>query len=174
VTFEERVGELERALERLDEALALGPAPSAEVSATTLPEAIVGDAAIQRFEFSFELAWKALSGWLERNLTAPPASPRAVLREAYRQGVIADEARWIALLLDQPDLAYLPRSDRPRRIRAPPGPREALACAAGHAADPGGDGRPAVTALDPTTDYDATFAEQVGPPSMRGVSDSDA
>jgi len=31
-----------------------------------------------------------------------------------------------------------------------------------------------VTALDPTTDYDATFAEQVGPPSMRGVSDSDA
>ena len=101
MTFEERVGELERALERLDEALALGPAPSAEVSATTLPEAIVGDAAIQRFEFSFELAWKALSGWLERNLTAPPASPRAVLREAYRQGVIADEARWIALLLDR-------------------------------------------------------------------------
>lgn len=90
MTLGERLAELERALTRLDEALATVPATD-----------IVRDAAIQRFEFSFELAWKALGAWLAESLVAAPASPRGIIREAYRQGLISDEARWISLLLDR-------------------------------------------------------------------------
>lgn len=90
MTLAERLSELERALGRLDEALAIEP-----------PTDIVRDASIQRFEFCFELGWKSLASWLSEGLTAAPASPRAVIREAYRQRLIADEERWIALLLDR-------------------------------------------------------------------------
>ncbi len=110
MTFADRLSELGRALARLDEALAFAPtgAPGRDLPPPTdvqrgplLPADIVRDAAIQRFEFSFELAWKALAAWLVEGLSPAPTSPRAVIREAYRQRLITDEARWITLLLDR-------------------------------------------------------------------------
>jgi len=91
VTTAERLAELERALARLEEGL------TAARGGSTLER----DGCIQRFEFTFELAWKTLKGWLADRLPPTGTSPRAILREAFQQRVIDDEAGWIALLTDR-------------------------------------------------------------------------
>ena len=80
---------LKASLERLDEALAV-------------PEdrPLAVDGTIQRFEFTFELFWKAVRRLLaEQGVEAN--SPRAVLQQAYRLGWLDDEGRWLKLLEDR-------------------------------------------------------------------------
>lgn len=81
------LGSLDRAVARLGEAL---NAPATDLNR---------DASIQRFEFCFELAWKAIQKTL-RPLGIDCASPRASLRAAYRQGWI-EEGPWLAMLADR-------------------------------------------------------------------------
>lgn len=57
----------------------------------------VRDAAIQRFEFSFELAWKGVQA-AARLEGQDCASPRAALSTAWRNGWIADEDAWLDML----------------------------------------------------------------------------
>lgn len=77
-----------RAVDRLEEALTL---PSSN---------IVRDACIQRFEFGFELAWKAVQQ-ASRNHGRDCMSPRSCLREAVAMGWLADEQAWLAMLADR-------------------------------------------------------------------------
>jgi nucleotidyltransferase substrate binding protein (TIGR01987 family) len=77
-----------KALRRLAEAL---DAP---------PGDLVRDASIQRFEFTFELAWKAI-----KNTATVEGlecmSPRSCLKLAFGQGWIDDEPIWLAMLEDR-------------------------------------------------------------------------
>jgi nucleotidyltransferase substrate binding protein (TIGR01987 family) len=58
------------------------------------------DAAIQRFGFTFELAWKCVQqAAVEEGLEC--ASPRAALRVAARLGWIADDEVWLRMLDDR-------------------------------------------------------------------------
>ena len=57
----------------------------------------IRDSAIQRFEFTFDIAWKALKTFLEEYYNASCASPRACFREAFHQGVIEYDERWIEM-----------------------------------------------------------------------------
>ena len=57
----------------------------------------VRDAAIQRFEFSFELAWKGIQA-AARLEGQDCASPRAALSTAWRNGWIAEEDAWLDML----------------------------------------------------------------------------
>jgi nucleotidyltransferase substrate binding protein (TIGR01987 family) len=84
-----RTAQLCRATERLREALA-------EVEANPLAL----DAAIQRFEFSYELAWKSLRAHLLGD-GIEVASPREAFSQAYVQGWINDEEVWLAMLADR-------------------------------------------------------------------------
>ena len=85
----QRVESLGRALDRLDEALAVSP---------DAPLAV--DGTIQRFEFTFELAWKALKDALaEEGVDA--RSPREVLRASFRLGWLDDEEAWLGMLDDR-------------------------------------------------------------------------
>jgi nucleotidyltransferase substrate binding protein (TIGR01987 family) len=60
---------------------------------------VVRDAAIQRFEFCFELAWKSLQQKLrEEGLDC--ASPKSCLTAAHRQGWL-EEKPWLAMLADR-------------------------------------------------------------------------
>ena len=77
-----------KALDRLEEALAEPPSP------------LVRDACIQRFEFSFELGWKAIKESLKQQ-GLECQSPKSCLREAFRQGWIDDENAGIVLLDDR-------------------------------------------------------------------------
>jgi len=58
------------------------------------------DAAIQRFEFTFELAWKAAAKFARREGVAAP-SPREAFRAAMSLGWIADEPLWLGMLEDR-------------------------------------------------------------------------
>ena len=77
-----------RALARLEEALSL---PHSDV---------VRDACIQRFEFSFELAWKSVQHAV-RTQGRDCVSPRSCLREAYAMSWLEDEVAWLAMLADR-------------------------------------------------------------------------
>lgn len=77
-----------RALGRLEEVLSLEPSD------------VVRDAAIQRFEFTFELAWKAIQS-AARFEGLDCRSPRSCLKLAFQQEWIVDEATWLSVLTDR-------------------------------------------------------------------------
>ena len=105
--FQQRQQEFSKVVERLAEALA---APQNDLTR---------DAVIQRFEFSFELAWKTLKAWLEQQGSAAP-NPRAALREAFAQGLIASEEdadAWMLMLEDRNLTSHTYRQDLPEGNR---------------------------------------------------------
>lgn len=58
---------------------------------------IVLDIAAKRFEFTYEMAWKALKRFLDfQGIDA--RSPRAVFKEAFAQGIITDEQIWLDMI----------------------------------------------------------------------------
>jgi len=57
----------------------------------------VRDAAIQRFEFTFELFWKVLKEYALRE-GLDPHSPRASIRTAFELGLIQDEQLFLKML----------------------------------------------------------------------------
>lgn len=63
-------------------------------------DAVSRDAAIKRFELAYELGWKAAQAVL-RDLGLDCRSPKACLREAYRQGWIDDQPLWLRMADDR-------------------------------------------------------------------------
>lgn len=58
------------------------------------------DAAIQRFEFCFELAWKSIQE-RAREEGLDCQSPKGCLRVAFKTDWIEDEKGWLAMLADR-------------------------------------------------------------------------
>lgn len=78
-------------------------------------DSCAADAAIQRFEFTFELAWKCL----KRALAAEGIqreTPRAVLRKSFRVGWIEDEAAWLAMIADRNLTSHVYSEARAREV----------------------------------------------------------
>lgn len=59
---------------------------------------IVRDSAIQRFEFTIDLAWKYIKTILEETKGVICNSPKDCFREAFRQGLIEYNDIWIELV----------------------------------------------------------------------------
>lgn len=59
------------------------------------------DGVIQRFEFTFELVWKAQKVLFEIEGLIGLNSPKSVLREAYVANIIEDELVWLNMLKDR-------------------------------------------------------------------------
>ena len=59
------------------------------------------DGLIQRFEFTFELAWKTLKALFEDEGLIGLNSPKMVLKEAFSAGLIEDEELWLSILKDR-------------------------------------------------------------------------
>ena len=58
------------------------------------------DATIQRFEFTFELAWNFLKSYFaDRDVILD--YPRDILKKAYSVNIIHDEEKWIQMLVDR-------------------------------------------------------------------------
>ena len=53
----------------------------------------IRDASIQRFEFTYELAWKALKAYLA-TLDIIVLNPKETLKAAYQQGLLTDAKAW--------------------------------------------------------------------------------
>ena len=64
---------------------------------------LIRDATIQRFEFTFEVVWKALKLYLERQ-GHECGGPRATLKKAFAENLVStpEEAdRWLQMLEDR-------------------------------------------------------------------------
>lgn len=85
----EKTAQLQRAVSRLKEAIAEYEQTHSQA---------VRDGAIQRFEITAELAWKATQDYLEEQGYLDVHSPKAVMRKAYLEGLITDEQGWLSLL----------------------------------------------------------------------------
>jgi nucleotidyltransferase substrate binding protein (TIGR01987 family) len=62
---------------------------------------VVRDGVIQRFEFTYELAWKTTKVFLEDSGIIDINSPKAVIKEAYAQKLIRNEKNWLLMLNDR-------------------------------------------------------------------------
>lgn len=80
--FKLALDHFERALARLHEVLAQ---PENE---------FIRDATIQRFEFTFEAAWKAMYRWLRARGVDADEDAYSTIPEAFRRRLISDEKRW--------------------------------------------------------------------------------
>ena len=90
IRWKQRFQNFDRALDLLRDGLKEGP------GALSLLEK---EGVIQRFEYSFELAWKTVKDYLEAaGLTIIPITPRQVLKEAFAARVIDDGQAWIDML----------------------------------------------------------------------------
>jgi nucleotidyltransferase substrate binding protein (TIGR01987 family) len=80
--FEQQRDQFERALARLHEALPENETP------------IVRDALIQRFEFTFEMAWRSLHRYLAAKGVKVPQQAWAVLPLAFQSQLIENAELW--------------------------------------------------------------------------------
>lgn len=83
-----RITSFEQALERLQEVL---DEPKTDV---------VRDAAIKRFEFTFELSWKAVQKFLAGEGVSC-VSPKNCFKEAYKVGLMKDSPLWVRMIEDR-------------------------------------------------------------------------
>lgn len=82
-----------RALDRLREALAI---PEAELSD------LEREGLVQRFHYTFELAWQVLADALEREgVVLDVAAPRRAVREAFAVGLLDDGQLWMDMIEDR-------------------------------------------------------------------------
>ena len=88
--LENKIDYFRSALERLKE--------SSEVVVT---DSVIMDGVIQRFEFTFELAWKTLKAFMEYKGFSVPVSPRDILKDAYAAGIIEEGDAFIKMLTDR-------------------------------------------------------------------------
>jgi nucleotidyltransferase substrate binding protein (TIGR01987 family) len=100
---------LGQALARLEEALAR-------------PEdAIVRDACIQQFEFTFEMAWRAIQE-RARAEGLDCVSPRDCFRTGFRLGLLGQDRRWLAMVEDRNRTTHLYDEETAGKVyRAIPG-----------------------------------------------------
>lgn len=62
---------------------------------------IVLDAAIQRFEFTYELSCKLMKAYLEYNGNLEATSPRKAIKESFKVGLIKNGEIWLEMLQDR-------------------------------------------------------------------------
>lgn len=103
--FKQKVVDLESAVSRF-----------AEVVAKPMDE-IVRDAAIKRFEFTFELAWKVIKAMNEdKGLSA--ANPKDNIRLAADNGLIDDVSLWFSFLEARNLAAHVYRQELAEKVYA--------------------------------------------------------
>jgi nucleotidyltransferase substrate binding protein (TIGR01987 family) len=90
----------ERALQQLFDDLGRSLSRLAEALTVGAREPLAIDGTIQRFEFTFELFWKAVRRLLALQ-GVEANSPKAVLQHAYRLGWLDDEQAWLDVLKDR-------------------------------------------------------------------------
>ena len=88
----------EKALQRLQEAIdAVRLEPDND---------LYRDALIQRYEFTWELAWKTLKEYMQESGLEFEATPRATLKKAFQHNLITAEEGWLASIKGRNLLAH--------------------------------------------------------------------
>lgn len=88
--WKQRFENFERALALLEEASRRPPKSLSDLEKEGL---------IQRFEYTFELAWKTLKDYLEYSgVSLAEGTPRSVIKEAFAARIVEDGQLWIDML----------------------------------------------------------------------------
>jgi nucleotidyltransferase substrate binding protein (TIGR01987 family) len=74
----------------------------------SVPEDHIGrvDAIIQRFEFTYEMAWKSMKAALEVEGHVTP-SPKLTFTKAYALGWLVDDTPWINMIYDRNKTSHM-------------------------------------------------------------------
>lgn len=78
--------DFESALTRLREVLAIEKT------------SITRDSAIQRFEFTVDLAWKTIKTYLEEKKGVRCTSPKGCIQDAFQNGIIVYDEYWLEMI----------------------------------------------------------------------------
>jgi nucleotidyltransferase substrate binding protein (TIGR01987 family) len=89
----------------------LGEAASLEVMSNLEIEGM-----IQRFEYTFELAWKTLKDYLEAKGFTEVVGSRDTIRLAFANGIITGGEVWMEMLSDRNLTTHLYDEDKANRI----------------------------------------------------------
>ena len=104
--YEERKEDLKNALNKLKEGLSISNLDDLHI-----------DGILQRFEFTFELAWKTVKDYLEyQGFTEKTGSPREIIQLGFAQGIIEDGESWIKMMLARNSLSHLYDEETSRQI----------------------------------------------------------
>lgn len=103
--WQQRLEDFDNALERLKEALSVGNFNDLEK-----------DGVIQRFEFTFELAWKTMKDFLEDQGFIDIASPKKVLQKAYAQNLFLEDTLWMQMLVDRNSVSHLYKQEMSNKV----------------------------------------------------------
>ena len=107
VRWKQRFENFERAFGLLQEAFAQSCAEMSDLEK---------EGAIQRFEYTFELAWKTLKDYLVYSgVVFDQITPRSVIKQAFAAKIIQDGQTWIEML-DQRNLMSHTYDDESFRI----------------------------------------------------------
>lgn len=92
----------------------------AELSGRPSVSEVERDAAIQRFEFSFEATWKAAQHYLNEKEGIDTASPKATIRSSLQVGILDEDDTRLALEMtdDRNRTVHTYNEDLARRIFA--------------------------------------------------------
>lgn len=81
------------------------------------PDDLEIDGVLQRFEFTFELAWKTLKDYMEyQGFSNKIGSPREIIQQAFKHGLIEDGETWIKMMLSRNALSHLYDENTSRKI----------------------------------------------------------
>lgn len=90
VRWQQRFQNFDRALGLLEDALRRGPAALNQLEK---------EGAVQRFEYTLELAWKTLEDYLEESgLVLSAVTPRQVIKDAFAAKILMDGQTWIDMI----------------------------------------------------------------------------
>ena len=76
----------------------------------------IRDAAIQRFEFTYELLWKVLKSYLEKIHGIRVISPRQVFKEAFALDIIGDEMLFLNMIESRNLIAHTYNEDQAEKV----------------------------------------------------------
>ena len=65
------------------------------------------DGVVQRFEFTFELAWKTLKKYLEDQGFSEIASPKKVIQKSFENNLFSNSDFWIEMLDDRNRMSHM-------------------------------------------------------------------
>ena len=104
--YEQRLKDFENAFIKLKEGTQKENADDLEI-----------DGVLQRFEFTFELAWKTLKDYMEyQGFSNKIGSPREIIQQAFKHGLIEDGETWIKMMLSRNALSHLYDENTSRKI----------------------------------------------------------
>lgn len=95
----------ENALGRFEEALLIPKANTLAIDGT-----------IQRFEFAFETAWKAIRNMLFLQAGVEANTPRDVLQKAYIAAWFDDEKIWLSMMKHRNETSHIYNEDKANEI----------------------------------------------------------